>query len=319
MFCLTVGCDSSGAGDELERSVRARDAAQEDTDAGEAPRRRDEEDAAAPHEPAAGGSGGSAAPKPGEHAGAGGDNGRRSDAGVAKDAAQGGSGGAAGKAPSEAGSGGAPAGKDNAGPVPTNDIETVGMDDTTDKEPRPVIMFRGGYATYNVRVVTSPVDVATDVVEHPDAWYPWRRTAEGLELQRRNGSWYRLPYKEESQPLVAGSRLDRIYEHGSVSDVGISAVIQKITRIEWNADGSWRACDGTKTTIVQTGMWRKETTPSTGKYEINGYTAHITNDDGSEQTVPLFTMVDEPHVIWFKDGPLGAPTELPDAICVTPN
>jgi hypothetical protein len=98
---------------------------------------------------------------------------------------------------------GAPLSDPAAPPSPTvsDVIDSVGFDQSKGGFPIPVLLFHGGYASFNVEQIVKPIDIAYDVVEHPSAWPTWRRDAMGIALKYTNDLLAPLPELPRPPPM----------------------------------------------------------------------------------------------------------------------
>lgn len=196
-------------------------------------------------------------------------------------------------------------------------IESVAFEDV-DGVPEPFLLFKAGYGSFNVEQIVHPIDIAYDLVEHPQAWPAWRRTPQGVERQTANG-WLPLTYKYECAPLPEGTTLNGVFEERLSAVVGGGvASRQWVIRYRFSDDGSFEVCDAQKTAIVATGSVKTQYTQAKGTYEIDGYTIRFTRDDGTEVAQPFFFDPNRPTRVWIDRGHFPIPKAANSAICVAP-
>ena len=197
--------------------------------------------------------------------------------------------------------------------VPSNEPELVAFDRGTSNIPAPLLLFSGGYATFNLDLLLNPVDVASDVAAHPGAWLPWRRGGNG-RVEYLTNAWKPVAYNNEYVALERGTRLSGVYEHNFES-AGAASVTEERRRYRFEKDGTFAFCTVTRKTVIN-GQWLLDTVERKGTYEIHGYTIQLVDSDGVTSTWPFFYRP-ELTAIWTNERPFEIiPT--PDALCVTP-
>lgn len=219
----------------------------------------------------------------------------------------------------DAGLFGPPLSDPNAAPVPTvsDVIETVGFDQSQGGFPVPVLLFQGGYASFNVEQIVKPIDIAYDVVEHPSEWPAWHRTAMGVELKYSAG-WKPLMYKYECASLPKGTTLAGTFQRRTDTVVGSEIAVQTIARYRFAVDGTFETCKVTTTAIVSPGRVSTDRAALHGTYEIDGYKVRFAYSDGTSTTVPFFYDPMRPTRLWVDREPFPNPTVVETAICVDP-
>ncbi|MEY4513407.1 MAG: hypothetical protein RLZZ450_5529 [Pseudomonadota bacterium] len=214
---------------------------------------------------------------------------------------------------------GAPLSDPAAPPSPTVSevIDSVGFDQSKGGFPIPVLLFHGGYASFNVEQIVKPIDIAYDVVEHPSAWPTWRRDAMGIALKYTN-DWTPLMYKYECTSLAKGTTLAGTFQRRTDTVIGSEAAVQAIQRYRFAANGTFETCKVTKTAIVALGRISTEREPLHGTYEIDGYKIRFVYSDGTSATLPFFYDPMRPTRVWVGREPFPNPTTVDAAICVDP-
>jgi hypothetical protein len=202
-------------------------------------------------------------------------------------------------------------------PTVSSVIASVAFEQSKAQSPIPVLLFEGGFASFEVEQLVTPIDIAYDLIERPTAWPAWRRGAAGVELSR-GGAWTPVLYKYECAPLPAGTTLAGLFERRASSVVGNQAAVQTVTRYRFGTDGSFAACEMKKTAIVALGSITTERTESRGTYQIDGYKVRLINEDASSVTQPFFYDPARPTRMWLGRLHYPASTGTDTALCVAP-
>ncbi|MFM2418968.1 MAG: hypothetical protein RL385_3691, partial [Pseudomonadota bacterium] len=137
-------------------------------------------------------------------------------------------------------------------PVVSSTVEVVAFERSRAQHPIPVLLFQGGYASYNVGQLVKPIDIAYDVVEHPESWPVWRRTATGLEIEGSSG-FVPFDYSYTCSALPRGTTLSGMFEYTSSTTIGTDAGVFEVERYRFAADGTYESCNMTQTVIVVSG------------------------------------------------------------------
>lgn len=209
----------------------------------------------------------------------------------------------------------APPGADRVAATVSNVIASVAFDHIENR-PVPVLLFAGGYASYNVSQIVKPIDIAYDLVEHPASWPLWRRGPMGVELQTPSG-WKTLLYKYECGPLPVGTKLAGTFEvRGSVT-AGAEAARKWVNRYRFAADGTFEYCDMTTTAIVVLGSVETVKTEHRGTYELDGYKVQFALEGAGGGTHALFYDPVRPTRLWLNRAHY---TQVADGtpLCVAP-
>jgi len=202
-------------------------------------------------------------------------------------------------------------------PVVSSTVEVVAFDRSRAQHPIPVLLFQGGYASYNVDQLVKPIDIAYDVVEHPESWPVWRRTATGLEIEGSNG-FVPFDYSYTCSALPRGTTLSGMFEYTSSTTIGTDAGVFEVERYRFAADGTYESCNMTQTVIVASGTISSKRTQKKGRYVIDGYTIRLTNDDGTSAFMPFFYDPNRSTRLWIEKTNYVTPTKTPATLCVAP-
>jgi hypothetical protein len=202
----------------------------------------------------------------------------------------------------------------------SEDIESVAFDQSTNnrKEPIPVLLYSGGYASYNASLIVKPIDIAYDVVEHPDDWPAWRRGPEQVELNGGDG-WRQVRYAYECKALAKGTRFEGTFERyvENIADPSLGGNVHR-TRIRFAKDGTFEFCDATEVIVVVTGTIKNTAEPKAGTYEVDGLTVHLKWTDGTTEDDPLFYDPMRPTRVWLGRAFYENPKAENAEICVKP-
>jgi hypothetical protein len=180
----------------------------------------------------------------------------------------------------------------------------------------PVLLYKGGLASFNTELVTNPIDIAYDFVEHPQDWPAWRRNAAGTVELQRGGVWGTPEYSYEVKPLPKGTTLAGTFNWGRDTAIGTDAAVKFVFRYRFKADGTFERCKSTVTAIPAIPSITRKQEPFSGKYEIDGYKLKLTYDTGGEDTIPFFYDPTRPTRLWL--GPNHYPVveqDIPE-ICI---
>jgi hypothetical protein len=202
-------------------------------------------------------------------------------------------------------------------PVVSSTVEVVAFERSRAQHPIPVLLFQGGYASYNVGQLVKPIDIAYDVVEHPESWPVWRRTATGLEIEGSSG-FVPFDYSYTCSALPRGTTLSGMFEYTSSTTIGTDAGVFEVERYRFAADGTYESCNMTQTVIVVSGTISNKRTQRKGRYVIDGYTIRLTNDDGTSAFMPFFYDPNRTTRLWIEKTNYVTPTKTPTTLCVAP-
>jgi hypothetical protein len=190
-----------------------------------------------------------------------------------------------------------------AAPTVSTEITKVAYNQTTNGtgKPIPVLLYAGGYASYNISLITEPIDIAYDIVEHPDAWPLWRQGNERVELQEA-GAWTPVHYAYETQPLPADTRVSGLFERyvENIPDPNLGGNAHRY-RYKFSDDGTFEFCDASVVIVVASGTIRYENALKKGRYAVEGLTIQYTFDDGSpSERYPFFFDPERPTRFWLR-------------------
>jgi hypothetical protein len=203
-------------------------------------------------------------------------------------------------------------------PYVSTEIAAVGFDQSNKQQPLPLLLYKGGYASFNVDLVVRPIDIAYDVVEHPLDWPQWRRTPTGLERKVKD-EWKPLQYEFECKALPPNSRVNGLFERyvANIVDPSIGGVATR-TRYSFRPDGTFASCEAKTTILVTAGSRRNEQTPHTGTYTIDGFTLRLNYQEGGGASFPFFYDPARPTRVWIEKGYYPTTSEKPTELCVLP-
>ncbi|MET0388915.1 MAG: hypothetical protein ABW321_23280 [Polyangiales bacterium] len=204
-------------------------------------------------------------------------------------------GGDAGTSASAAGGGSGSAGTgsaDNApNPAPADSDEIVSVAftvSTTNGDPVPVVLFEGGYATYDASIVTqSPVDAAAHRKANPDSWTPWRRISGYVELKTSTG-WEPLVAYEEAKPLPKATALSKLHERFFSPDPNGNPLIYLSWRYRFHEDGTFEYCKTSVIVGTDPDLLSRDLDMRAGRYHVDGYTLRLDDDKGVSDTHAFF-------------------------------
>ncbi|HEX6245679.1 MAG TPA: hypothetical protein VFZ61_32365 [Polyangiales bacterium] len=202
------------------------------------------------------------------------------------------------------------------GPQVSKDIVGVGFDQSRGGYPIPVLLFGGGYASFDVDQLVKPIDIEYDIVEHPESWYEWRRSSTGLELKAARGEWEPVFYKYECSALARGTVLSGVFEDSTVAAPTSGAGLIQITRYGFGSNGSIQSCTMKKFIIGANISVERE--QRQGTYTLDGYVMQATYTDGTRERVPFFYDPARPTRLWLERTQYVVPTKEPTTLCVTP-
>jgi hypothetical protein len=226
--------------------------------------------------PAAGGSSGGAAASP------------AANSGSAATPAAGGSGGTGGAAP-----------WDNIPVIPKNmptandEIDTVMMDvkyvlgasGNLDPEPRPIIMFKDGWACRDINFVVENLSVAEHKAMHPDSWVQWK-VVDGKVALAKDNDWSKMYFQIKYPPNEVSLALDRAFTFSHVATLGNTSLFTKQS-IRFTSDHS-----------VVLGREPADTSHR-GTYLIDGYAITLKWEDGNVTRTSFVWSDKDPAAIYI--------------------
>jgi hypothetical protein len=139
---------------------------------------------------------------------------------------------------------------------------------------RPVLLFRGGDTTEDLRVLAQ--GIAAHKRANASAWTRWRRVGTTIE-RHHGGRWARLR-GEQVAPLPARFLLDGKYRNESYAVNNTSAYAQW-SDLRFDRQGRFESGGGMGGSSSKVGV-RHEAAKQVGRYEITGYVLTLRHDDG---------------------------------------
>jgi hypothetical protein len=208
----------------------------------------------------------------------------------------------------------------------TNEIETVAFYDRYETNaspagpiPTPLLLFEGGVASRNVGLVLHPIDVADDIVEHPQDWPAWRRGGAGFELESAAG-WMELFYTYECAPLAEGTTLTGTFQFYRDVVLNPMTTVRTIRRYRFNEDGTFETCETSRTVVVSDfPIIEHDRVPKNGTYEIGGYKIRFDYeneaDANTSEESAFFYDPTRPMRLWLGASHYPTPTDGVSEIC----
>jgi hypothetical protein len=139
---------------------------------------------------------------------------------------------------------------------------------------RPVLLFRGGDTTEDLRVLDQ--DIATHKRANASAWTRWRRVGSTIE-RSQGGRWARLR-GEQVAPLPARFLLEGRYRNEGYS-VNTTGAYAQWRDLRFDRQGRFQSGGGMGGSSSKVGV-RGEAVTQAGRYEIAGYLLTLRYDDG---------------------------------------
>jgi hypothetical protein len=199
-------------------------------------------------------------------------------------------------------------------PTVSTVIASVGFTQYND-DPYPVLLFQGGYASYDLDQIVKPIDIADDIVDNPEEWPEWRRGSGGVELKGEDG-WETLLYTYECSALPKGTTLSGLFEWSFVSNIGGGGGASR-GRYRFAEDGTFASCEAVKiVTLSGSDTTREE---HKGRYEIDGYKIKFSYDNAASETLPFFYDPTKPKRVWVGKHYYPTPSGSDTALCVEPH
>ena len=200
-------------------------------------------------------------------------------------------------------------------PGASNEIESVAFDQSKGGRPIPLLLYPGGYASFNVELATTTVAVAEDILVNPDDWHPWRRTSAGVEIEW-SSEWMPVHYRFECAAQRKGTRLSGTYEHRETLNLGV-AVEDTVARYRFRPDGTFESCE-VKEHVASNGFMDRSNVKHSGRYEVSGYSIRFVYADGGGDTLPFFYYSIGKTALWVEKTHFVPQTADDADICVAP-
>jgi hypothetical protein len=199
-------------------------------------------------------------------------------------------------------------------PVDSDEVVSVAFLLNSKGEPRPVVLFKGGYATYDESIVTqSPIDAAAHRAANPDSWTEWRRTSGKVDLKTSTG-WQLLVTHEEAKPLPKGTPLSQLHESYVGSDLNANPVILIRWRYRFHEDGTFDYCKISEIAGTNPDIFSREIDDRAGHYVVDGFKLHLEDANGINDTYSFFYEGPVSQRMWI-DGRYYVLEDGPEEVC----
>jgi hypothetical protein len=181
-------------------------------------------------------------------------------------------------------------------------------------EPVPVVLFDGGYATYDASIVTqSPIDAAAHRKANPDSWTQWRRISGQVELKTSSG-WQQLSTHDEAKPLPKATPLSQLHGRYYSPDPNGNPLIYITWRYRFNENGTFEYCKVSVVVGTNPDLLSRERDMRAGRYHVDGYTLRLDDDKGVSDTHAFFYEGPTSERMWI-DGLYYSLADADDELC----
>ena len=170
--------------------------------------------------------------------------------------------------------------------------------------PKPVVLFRGGDALFDIGNLIRVTSVDADRAAHPRDWGRWKRSASGIELLQGD-KWKKLDYPKTLERLPAGFGLSGDYEYlsgGGDTAIGGGDIIANNRRFVFRPDGKYSSDRlGFVSSNDQLGhtVVRSQSPVLVGRYRVDGYLLRLEPPQGPAETHVFVFDPKDPNTLWI--------------------
>ncbi len=202
-------------------------------------------------------------------------------------------------------------------PYVSSEVVAVGFDKYDDANPKPLLLFKGGYASFRLDVIRDSLDVGADMNQHPKQWYRWRRVATRLERTlSESEEWKALSFDYEATALAKGTKVSGLFER-IVRATSSNRVSLSRHRYRFQDDGTFEFCVATAAiTDSSPSPDQQEPARKNGTYDINKYKIQLASTAGGTETKVFIYDLKQPERFWSEDGLYSTTSESSTDICV---